>query len=509
MLATLDGLARAGEPVGPAVPPQYPYPAGCVQGTLASSALYRICMPPGIFIWTHDLFIFAHGYVTPSSTLRIPDEQLRMPDGSSIPDMANWMGYAFATTSYSTNGLAVPEGIADLTDLVQVFRQAHPSLNHVYLVGASDGGLITALALEQHPDVFHGGLATCGPIGDWNAQINYVGDFRVVFDYFFPGLMPGSPVSIPQSLMDNWDTHFSTIILPAILSPANQFSVTELFKVTRAAYDTSSPTAYTASVSNTIRTVLWYNVFGAQDAIAKLGGQPFDNWTRVYTGSAGDAALNAGIARFEADPAAINRVQTLYRTSGQLRAPLVTLHTTLDEIVPYWHAPLYRDKVAARGRIPRYDEFPPAARYGHCNFTTAEFQSALSLLAARVENPPPVDVDLTEGRSLATDPMSTVIYTHTLANTGKLAGTFSVEVASSLWPAVLVSNGYLTTTMSLYLDSGMSTTLPISLSIPAGTKGQSARIVLTATSQISPNIFIAVADVAGVPYCVFLPVVLR
>ena len=66
------------------------------------------------------------------------------------------------------------------------------------MTGVSEGGLITALAIEQRPDVFDGGLSTCGPIGDFSQQINYFGDFRVLFDYFFPGVMPGSPISIPS-----------------------------------------------------------------------------------------------------------------------------------------------------------------------------------------------------------------------------------------------------------------------------------------------------------------------
>jgi pimeloyl-ACP methyl ester carboxylesterase len=412
--------------------PNFPYPDGCDNGTQASGALYRICMPPGP--WNKDLFIFAHGYMTPSATLRIPDEQLTLSDGTTTPDVVNLLGYAFATTSYSTNGLAVPEGIADITDLVAIFKKDHPTLRHVYLAGGSEGGLITAMAIEQHPDIFSGGLATCGPIGDFAEHVNYLGDFRVVFDYFFPGLIPDNAITIPQSLINTWDTYYPATVLPVLMDPASALSLTQLLSVTMDdARFVDSTTAIT-----TVSGLLGYSVFTTNDGNTKLGGQPFDNSTCVYAGSLDDVALNAGVARFSAYPVALRKIQIDYQTSGQLRVPLITLHTTLDPIVPYWHEPLYRDKVVARGRMHRYDEFPPGDRYGHCNFTSAEVQSALALLVSRVENPPPVDVDLSDGASRIADPLSTVIFTHTLTNSGSQSGTFTLEAASAHhWPVAL------------------------------------------------------------------------
>lgn len=509
VLATLIGPVRAGIPVEqPAAPtsPDFPYPSGCTGGTQASGALYRICMPPFYVAWNQDLFIFAHGYMIPSATPRIPDEQLTLSDGASIPDAVNLLGYAFATTSYSTNGLAVPEGIADVTDLVALFKKDHPTLRRVYLAGGSEGGWITAMAIEQHPDVFSGGLATCGVVGDAIEHINYLGDFRAVFDYFFPGLIPGSAISIPQSLIDTWDTYYPTTVRPVLMDPASALSLTQLLSVTMDdARFISSTTAIT-----TVADLLGYSVFPTNDGRAKLGGQPFDNWTRVYTGSLDDAALNAGVARFKADPAAIRKIQQAYQTSGQLRIPLVTLHTTLDPIVPYWHEPLYRDKVVARGRMHHYDEFPPGDRYGHCNFTGLEVREALDLLKSRVENPLPVDVDLSEGASRITDPLSTVIFTHTLTNAGSQPGTFSIEAASAHhWPVALSAGGQPTETLSVFLDGGLTATLRISVGVPAALPGYIDALVLTATSHISPSVFIAVTDEVRVGARVYLPVVLR
>ncbi|WP_437485314.1 hypothetical protein WME75_00545 [Sorangium sp. So ce1014] len=58
----------------------------------------------------------------------------------------------------------------------------------------------------------------------------------------------------------------------------------------------------------------------------------------------------------------------------------MTLHTTLDEIVPYWHEPLYLLKVdtSDRGVVVPF----PVHRYGHCNLTNREILGSLELLFA-------------------------------------------------------------------------------------------------------------------------------
>jgi hypothetical protein len=86
--------------------------------------------------------------------------------------------------------------------------------------------------------------------------------------------------------------------------------------------------------------------------------------------------LNLLVQRFTASPvarAALDR----YETNGNLSIPLVTLHTTADEVVPFWHELLYLPKVDLSGRG---QFFPiPAVRYGHCNFTATEVLTAFGL----------------------------------------------------------------------------------------------------------------------------------
>jgi len=328
----------------------------CVEGTQKSGAVYRICMPPALS-WNGDLVLFAHGYVPAlGQPVAIPEDQLYLSD-VYIPHLINGMGYAFATTSYSANGLAVTEGVADVRDLVRVFKKmVEPAqVNHIYLVGVSEGGLVTTLAVEKFPDVFSGGLAACGPVGDLREQINYWGDFRVVFDVFFPGALPiwsAQNVVVPPQVMAGWETVYA----PVIAAQLSQYPMNtlQLLNVTQAPIDPSDLN----SILTTVLGILWYNVFATNDAIAKLRGQPFDNSSYIYTGSANDTWLNQTVQRFEADRLALNLIASHYQTSGALQVPLVTLHTTGDPIVPYWHESLYSAKVLASGSGPLHTNIP-------------------------------------------------------------------------------------------------------------------------------------------------------
>ncbi|HEV8702957.1 MAG TPA: hypothetical protein VGV60_16930 [Candidatus Polarisedimenticolia bacterium] len=368
-------------------------------GTQASGAIYRICMPQ---TWNGDLVIYAHGYVGFNEPVGIPEDQLQLPDGTSVPELVNSIGFAFATTSYATNGLAVVQGIDDVVDLVSLFATAHGRARRVFLVGPSEGGLVTALAVERRPDVFAGGLSACGPIGDFRGQLNYDGDFRVVFDYFFPGVLPGSAVDVPAPVIDDFFAVYEPAIRAAVV--ANPDAARQLLAVTRASVDPADP----ATVEETILGLAWYVVFGTNDVRAKLGGQPFGNMFRTYRGSDDDAALNRGVARFLPEFSALGAIQTGYQTSGRLSRPLVTLHTTGDPIIPYWHQPLYTLKTLLTGSFGRHVNIP-IARYGHCRFTAPEILVGFAVLlfmsgqpdAMTVEAALPDEAGRAEFRALA------------------------------------------------------------------------------------------------------------
>jgi len=164
----------------------------------------------------------------------------------------------------------------------------------------------------------------------------------VLLDYFIPGVLPPSPISIPQDVIDHWEDTYEPAVESAVAASPGE--ARQLIKTSKAAIDPQDPT----SVSTTTVNVLWYNVFGTNDATEKLGGNPYDNSTRLYRGSTNDLRLNLNVQRFTADPAALDSLEP-YETTGRLTVPLVTLHTTGDEAIPFWHEGLYLQKARTSG----------------------------------------------------------------------------------------------------------------------------------------------------------------
>jgi len=370
----LSVLIAAAASTLPAKAQTIPNPCLAVEVTTPNGIICILVPSP----WNGDLVIFAHGYVDPRQPVGIPYDQLILPDGTSIPGIVTGLHFAFATTSYSKNGLAVKEGVTDILALVQFFKDNVGPVGHVYLIGASEGGLVTTLAVERNPTVFSGGVATCGPIGDFSQQINYWGDFRVLFDYFFPGLLPPTPVTIPDAVYYGWETTYAPLVGGAILDPANLAKTAQLLKVSHAPIDSAKPADTTLQ---TVLGILGYNVLATNEGKVELGGQPFNNKNpfRFYFGSKNDFLLNLSVARFSADPAALAEIRANYQTSGILRVPLVTLHDTGDPIVPFWHEGLYLLKVLRTGSLRNYVGIP-VSRYGHCQFTATEAMVAFYVM---------------------------------------------------------------------------------------------------------------------------------
>lgn len=355
--------------------PQYP-----------DDQLILICIPPN---WNGQLVVYAHGYVPAQAPLALPLAELTLPDGSFMPEVLLAQGFAFATTSYHKNGYAVEQARKDLNALVRHFKTQVPreSLQKVFLIGASEGGEIAAMMIERHPGKYNGALALCGPIGGARFQVKYLGDFRAVFDYFFPDVFSfGAANDVPSDAFLNWANDTQAI---AVAMAADPSATAQLLSVTGAAVDPGDP----ASAVTTAVGVLFYSVWGTNDLTATAGGIAYDNRSTVYLGSFDDAALNAGVERVQSDGRARAYLRRFYQPSGELERPLVTLHNTLDPVVPFQHEVIYSGLAAEEGS-GNFLTVIPVARYGHCNFTVEEISAAFALLVQQAAlQPDPVDDD--------------------------------------------------------------------------------------------------------------------
>lgn len=339
---------------------------------------YVVYMPQPASCYNGTMILFAHGFVPPGAPANAWQSQLALPDGTSLYGLVNSLGFGFAASGFSKQGLAILQGVQDTAALTSVIQGLSIPVHTYFVTGASEGGLIAAKLLEGS-SLYKGGLAVCGPLGDFQKQINYFGDVRVLFDYFFPGVLTsagGSAINIPGILMTNW----TTVYEPAVVKALNANPLATLQLLNTAGISTG---LNYANAANAITGALWYNVFATTDAAATLGGNPYDNIGRVYSGSFNDTRLNALVARFAATGTAPANVP-LYDTSGLLGDPLVTLHTLSDPIVPYWQETLYASKVHAENRSSELSQIPVVS-YGHCNVSSTDAEAALALLLVKAD----------------------------------------------------------------------------------------------------------------------------
>ena len=105
----------------------------------------------------------------------------------------------------------------------------------------------------------------------------------------------------------------------------------------------------------------------------------------LYTGSSDDSALNAGVARFTADRNALNALERWYTPAGDLKLPVLTIHTSRDPIVPMLHEARFSDIVASKGASDFLVQQTKNA-FGHCAFTTEEELTAVTDLATWVKS---------------------------------------------------------------------------------------------------------------------------
>ncbi|MDR3717164.1 MAG: hypothetical protein P4K98_00080 [Bryobacteraceae bacterium] len=341
----------------------------------SGAAQYVVFLPQPTSCYNGTMILFAHGYVPVGAPANAWQSQLALPDGTSLPALLNSLGFGFAASSYSKDGLAILQGVQDTKALTNVIHALSIPVNRYFVTGASEGGLVATKSVENDP-TYSGAIAVCGPIGSFRKQLNYFGDVRVLFDYFFPGVLttgtPGeSAINIPPALLLNWTTVYEPAVRKAVNS--NVLATLQLVLTARIPIGLNLNNAADAIVD-----ALWYNVFATSDAQATLGGNPYDNIGVIYSGSFRDAHLNAVIPRFAASSTALTSIQQ-YETSGQLHDPLVTLHTLADPVVPFWHEALYAAKAHSTGSSSELVQIP-VLRFGHCNVTAADAEAAMAAL---------------------------------------------------------------------------------------------------------------------------------
>src|SRR5947207_6841600 len=146
--------------------------------------------------WNGDLVVYVHGYSNPAGPVALPNIA---PIEQGLLDR----GYAVAFSSFSENGYAVAEAVRQTHQLRGLFVSRIGQPRRTFLIGVSLGGIIGLQLAEKFSQQYDGALLVSGVVGGSAAQVKYIGDVRVLFDAFYPGLMAGGVTDPPAGVPFN------------------------------------------------------------------------------------------------------------------------------------------------------------------------------------------------------------------------------------------------------------------------------------------------------------------
>ncbi len=346
------------------------------------------------------MVFYAHGMVDP-----YPYEDIKpladVIGGIPVKNIIKSMGMGYATTSYRDNGLVVLDAVQDIQQLsvvVKKFFLDHPEYlppDLLILGGPSEGGLVTVKTIEKYPQLFDGAISICGPIGSFADQLQYNGDFHVLFNYFFKpeleylklttGIDPGSPEGVPESTMEAWKYGNLQDIIIGLLAtelesdnfPNRIILLLNVLGATETV-DMTDPVAIVTAIIQLLR----YNIMLTNDVMERMKGVPYTNVGKVYEGSLNDDVLNAGVQRILDHPYQQKKAFIRqYETSGRIAVPLVIIHT-IDHVTPFWHQEGYASKIHPNSSdlLCRID----VDTYGHCTISVDDIKQAFACLAEKI-----------------------------------------------------------------------------------------------------------------------------
>ncbi|NJQ13803.1 DUF6351 family protein [Streptomyces bohaiensis] len=401
-LAGGSTATASGQPAGPepaACPEAIAESATCYGGIDRNGSYYTLAVPTE---WNGSLVVHAHG--GPSLTPGSDPER-------SAGDLERWTvmveeGYAWAGSSYRRGGYGTRMAAEDTETVRQVFVERFGEPELTLLHGQSWGGNVAAKAAEVYGTrdggPFDGLLLTNGVLAGGSRGYDYRVDLRVVHQYYcnnhprpqerqYP-LWQGLPAGETMTTADLRSRLLECTghtLAPEDRTPLQQRNLDDI-------------TAVTGIPESSLESHLRFATVTFADIVHKRldGRNPFSTVGVRYRGSHDDAALNRGVARFAADPAARRDLSYDSDLTGRVTVPVLTLHAVGDATAFVEHEAAYRATLRGAGR-ERHLVQTFTRESEHSGLSKAGYATALDALAGWVgtgQRPTPGDV----ARSCAT-----------------------------------------------------------------------------------------------------------
>lgn len=326
--------------------------------------------------WNGELVLYAHGFAGFGTEVAVqtPPAALRKYFVTN--------GFAWAASSFSENGYDPGIGADDTLALKSLFEQKYGPAKKTYLVGASMGGNVVSLALENQADDYDGALSICGALTGIE-QIDYLVSWVAVAEFtsglHFPiGEAGGNAARV---FLSDMPRELGPVASPTPKGQQFASIVKNLTGGPRPFFQEGFAEQYSVNFG-----------LALLDPERKfLVNRAATNTNAKYHIDSGlgltDDQVNSGVRRFASDPAARNAEAhpDAVPTTGKISDPLLTLHGTGDLFVPISIERDYKAKVQAAGKSDLLVQ--RAIRSGgHCKFSDGELTTAFADLVNWVKN---------------------------------------------------------------------------------------------------------------------------
>ena len=381
-------------PADAACPEGVPAGARCYTGRSEEGAFYWIAIPAN---WNGVLVVHSHG--GPRTTA--PGINDGIDDLQRFSVMVR-EGYAWAGSTYRRGGYGVRMAAEDTDILRRIFWARFGKPKYTIVHGQSWGGNVAAKVAELYAvdgngqRNYDGVLLSAGLVAGGTRGYVFRSDLRAVYQFYCRNHPRPDEVQYPVWQGLPAGARMTRAQLTARVDECTGVSKPAAERTPQQARNLANITRVIGIREDELVAHLNWATGLFQDMVqSRLGGRnPFSNEGRVYSGSDDDAALNAGVERFAADPVAVARLAYDADLTGQIMLPTLSIHAKKDPTVFVGVDAVYRDIVAAAGRsdllVQTFTDEDT-----HSKLSTPEYAGMLDALMAwitRGERPTPASV---------------------------------------------------------------------------------------------------------------------
>ncbi|MCH8905697.1 MAG: hypothetical protein IH840_01300 [Candidatus Heimdallarchaeota archaeon] len=346
-----------------------------LEGTL-NGAEYLIRVPEN---WGGTLLVFAHGYGQPSSAQAAPG-------GTAMEDFLLSQGYALAGSRYQADGWAIKEGIIDTLSLTNFFGAKVGTPDQVILWGFSMGSVIAFESAERYSDIYDGVISACalgaGTVRTWDSAFTLALAYDVAF---------GWPEDWGTSDNVRNDLVFNSDVFPVLFNQVIASSNFGFFEFMRMVSGIPFDGFY--SGANFLFTDMFFLTEARGELESRAGGPIVENIGHTYTLTESDLAYLAALGvdagsllqamnartNIVAPKNARNYVKHYAEYTGDIKTPVLTIHTVGDGLVVVNQENAYRSTVEAAGMESLLVQVYTDA-VGHCDFNPLQLLFSISAM---------------------------------------------------------------------------------------------------------------------------------